>query len=419
MLYWEDDLGTINQALHGSLLSVPEYDWHPPLSFAFTRIWMSLAHLTGAPGEEFALRTPFCAVAALAAPLAFVLARRLGLATISAAGAGAVTAAAPLLLWIDRDIRAYALLEPIVLASHLMMLRALDRDRARDWTAWAVLAALGMWTHYAAIPIAAVQTLLAQAKRGTRSLRPSLVGLGAFGLWLPVLPIFLHHLTVPLGHHMEAVQLNVRPVALTAPAYALFGLVLGHTTFPWRFPIVVPVGLACTGLAIAAARRAGRDLVAWWPLVFGIALPIVLADATPLRMPRYHGAACAMLAIALAQGAEALFARRKDLALLLASIIIIGIARSDANLFLGREYHFLYPLRPWLEVKAKLGDKPVIWIGEGEALAKHYGIQLVDHGSPPPKLREEIDLVPDPDMDERERWTGRKRELKVVVFSWR
>src|SRR5262249_18459009 len=210
---------------------------------------------------------------------------------------------------------------------------------ARDWAAWAVLAALGMWTHYAAIPIAAAQTLLAQAKRGTRSFRPSIAGLGAFGLWLPVLPIFLHHLTVPLGHHMEAVQPNLSPVALTAPAYALFGLVLGHTTFPWRFPIVVPVGLACAGLVISAARRAGRDLVAWWPLAFGVVVPIVLADTTPLRMPRYHGAACALLAVALAQGAEALFARRKDLALLLASIIIIGIARSDANLFLGREYH--------------------------------------------------------------------------------
>ncbi len=373
MCYWEDDLGTINQARRwetlADLLRPNAADWHPPLTWVFARAWMAVTGLSGLPGEELAMRLPFCVAGALAAPLAWAIARRVGLATIAALGTGVAVAVAPLLLWVDRDIRGYALLTPLVLASHLFLLRTLAEKRHREGCTWAVLAALAMWTHYVAIPIGAAQGLVLLLR--FRSARPFAWGALALVLYAPWLPALREHLTsLPLGSHQAEVQVNVPPIVLTSPAYALFGLVLGHATFPWRFEVVVPIGLACAALVVAAAVRARREGT-WMPLVFGVVVPVVLAAASPLRMPRYHVAACPMLMIALAQGASEMWERKRWLGVGLAVVVGLGIARSDVNLGMGREYHFLYPLRPWDEI-AKRVTAPVAWRGPGSDVADHY-----------------------------------------------
>lgn len=374
MDYWVDDVGTVAQAHRIDSLAaalVATNDWHPPLSFLFTKLWLALAGLTGAPGEELAVRAPFLVVGALAVPLAWLLARRLlteRLPTERDGGWALVVAFAvavhPLLVWSDRDIRGYALLVPLALATTVFWLRALESRRARDWAGFVVFAALACWDHYNAIPYTA--TLLALGfLEGAR--RPSVIAGAAilvlFAAWLPAMRE--HLTTINFAKHQANVQLAVSPVALTAPCYVLFGMVLGHTVFPWNLAVVLPAGLATAWLALRGAGL--REPSARRVTVLGLVLPVLTAAATSFKMPRYHVAAVPLLLVLVVRGA----ARTKRGRLLLA-VVLAAMVFSDVELLRGREHHFLFPRHPWTEANRRVRARPAPVVAEPGAFRYGY-----------------------------------------------
>src|SRR5262249_21366810 len=153
-----------------------------------------------------------------------------------------------LLLWCDRDLRAYALLGPLALGCVLEWLRAVDEERPRDWAGFVVLGSLAMWTHYNAIPLVGTLLLVALLEDRSKWKRPVIAGACVFLLYAPWLRGFWTHFTeIDLASHRAHVQLAVSPVPLTAPLFVLFGIVLGHSVFPWNALVVVPVALAAVG----------------------------------------------------------------------------------------------------------------------------------------------------------------------------
>lgn len=362
MDFWADDLGTV-WAAHdltlGTALRAHPSEAHPPLSFLVTKLWFALAGITGAPGEELLARLPFLVLGSLAVPLAWLVARRLLDRERWAVAAAGLTALSPLLLWCDRDVRAYALFTPFALATVHAWLRALDDGPPRAWARFVGLAALALWTHYNAIPLVGALLLAALLERGRAGWRrPVLAGVAILVLYSPWLPAFWTHFTRPdLEAHRAHVQLAIPPVALTAPAYVLFGLVLGHSVFPWDAAIVVPVGLACILLGSSAIVRA-RETGCFRAPLLGLALPVAGAAATTFKMPRYYAPYAPLLAILLLSGLERLEAKARRVALALGAVLLLGTLASDANLLRGRELHFLYPRHPWRDLRRLAASDP-------------------------------------------------------------
>jgi hypothetical protein len=380
--FWEDDIGTITDIRRitslAEFLRASPVSGHPPLGFLFGKVAFALLGVSGRAGEELLCRAPFLIAGALAVPLAWAVARRLSEGWVPLAVAAA-TALSPLLLWCDRDIRGYALLAPLSLATALFWLRAQDEDRPRDWACFVAFATLTAWDHYNALPFVAALLLVGALERRDRPVRPILAGVAILALYAPWLPALREHLRmIELGRHSEQVQLHIPPVALTSPLYVLFGLVLGYTVFPWSVVVVLPVALAGAALTAAGLARA-RAESCWRVPLLGLALPVAGAAATTFHMPRYYVAYVPFLFLLLARGAQSLMARSRA-ALVLPLVLLAGVVVSDADLLLGRQYHFLYPLRPWREAAAivRANPAPVVAILD-RPFATTYVPDLVAH----------------------------------------
>jgi hypothetical protein len=443
MSYWVDDLGTLAQAhridsIAAALVADPK-DWHPPLSFLFAKAWLLLSGLSGKPGEELAVRAPFLVLGALAVPLVFLVARRmLERGALPVAFAVAVH---PLLVWSDRDIRGYALLVPLALAATLFWLRAADRAKGSpvlDRCVFVFFAALACWDHYNAIPFAAA--LLALDFLEGRRITAILSGIAILGLFAPWLPAMKEHLeTIPFGKHEGHVQLAVKPVAVTAPCYVLFGMVLGYTVFPWNLPVVIPAALSSLVLAFQGFLGA-RGLRERRAAFLGLLLPVAGAAATSFKMPRYHVASVPFLLVLLARGAG-----RTTLGPRIFAVLVAAMIFSDVELLRGREHHFLFPLHPWREAEAVVRARPapvvgppgpLTWLYVGDLSAGDPAVApvgsscwlLVDEqtteadeqretaGLEAKGLRatDDVPLLVDPDHEARDRFVERGVREKVV-----
>ncbi len=369
-------------------------------------------------------------------PLAFLVARRmLERGALAVAFAVSVN---PLLVWSDRDIRGYALLVPLALAATLFWLRAADAGKERlawrDHALFVLFAALACWDHYNAIPFMAALLAL-DFLEGRRS-ASILSGLAVLALFAPWLPAMKEHLeTIPFGKHEEHVQLALKPVALTAPCYVLFGMVLGYTVFPWNLPVVIPAALASLVLVFQGLVGA-RGLRERRAALLGLLLPVAGAAATSFKMPRYHVASVPFLLVFLARGAA-----RTTQGPRIFAVVVAAMMFSDVELLRGREHHFLFPLHPWREAEAVVRARPArvegppgpfTWVYAADLAVAPVGSScwlLVDEQTTEEDERreragleeeglhatgEDLPLLVDPDHEARARFVQRGTREKVV-----
>jgi uncharacterized membrane protein len=127
---------------------------HPVASYAIQGAWIGVAGHT-----EFALRFVSAWFGSLAVPLAYALARRLGLPRLTAAAAAAFVAISPYAIWHSQDARMYSISLALTLASMLLMLEALMGRRRWAWAAYVVVTWLALQTHYYAAYIVVAQNL--------------------------------------------------------------------------------------------------------------------------------------------------------------------------------------------------------------------------------------------------------------------
>ena len=126
----------------GQIWEMTSVDVHPPLYYFCLKLW-SLVFGT----SEVALRAMSVTLGALAILLAFWLLKRwFGLRK-----AGVLTlflSLSPLLIRYSQEMRMYMLAFLIVVGATLVLDVALKERRKWAWGLYAVLVALGMWTHY-------------------------------------------------------------------------------------------------------------------------------------------------------------------------------------------------------------------------------------------------------------------------------
>jgi hypothetical protein len=263
-------------------------DIHPPLYYALLHGWRALAG-----GSEFAL-----AFLSLWFGLAHVaLVAHLGLRFYRPQVgllAALLAAVSPLGVWYSQEVRMYTLGAFWLLLLPIVMARFLRKDdRGWRWPmAYAVLAALGLWTlYYSAFALVALNLLvLAWLARQPRRLGRWLAAqVGVILLYAPWLP---HALRQALDPPVPPWRQVTDPLTLVATAVNEVGVALlaGQSLEPRSW---WPWGLLGWGLALAAwalpdrfepGRRRGT-----WLLLTSLVGPLLLIVLASLTLtPLYH-----------------------------------------------------------------------------------------------------------------------------------
>lgn len=192
-------------------------DVHPPLYYFCLKVWSMIFGTS-----EFALRFMSVMMAGVAMFFAYFLIKRwFGKKTASVGTL--LLSISPLLIRYSQEMRMYALAFLIVIWATLMLDIALKSRKKVAWVGYAVLVALGMWTHYftALVWIAELVYIIRYLRRveGKKYDRNVLwVYPLAMGLFLPWVPSFLSQvMTVQAGFWISEITL-VTPISFLSEA---------------------------------------------------------------------------------------------------------------------------------------------------------------------------------------------------------
>jgi mannosyltransferase len=218
-------------------------------------------------GDGF-LRLPSAAFAIATVPATMLVARRLG-GDVAAAVAGLVVALNGFVTLFGQQVRGYSLTMLLAAVAALMLLRALDSGRRRDWALWALTIAALPYTHLLGVLIVVAQVaslaLYPWRRLPVRPLAASLIAAGV--LWLP-LAIF-----VKIGDHDRTSWVAPLGRALLRESVEKLA---GNMTM---FLLLVVAALVVFGALVATLRRdRARSEEAWrlaLPLCW-VAIPPVL-----------------------------------------------------------------------------------------------------------------------------------------------
>jgi hypothetical protein len=196
------------------------------------------------------LRVPSLLAGVATVPLVYVLGiRTVGRRSAAVIGAG-LFALSPLATFYATEARAYSLMVLLVVLSTLALLRALDTNDARWWTALAIAIAAALYTHYTCIFVLATQAGWALFTRRDR-IRPLLIAHGAaLAAFLPWIPSFLDDRNSAYESWIE----KLHPFTFTNALNDIGRLADGGPNAALR---VVPGNAALALLAISAALAVG------------------------------------------------------------------------------------------------------------------------------------------------------------------
>ena len=264
--FWLDESFTVDLVRRpfGDMLStVARTESTPPLYYVLVWLWAK------AFGDgEAALRSLSALFGTLAVPVAWRAARewfspRAGLL------AAALVAFNPFFVWYSQEARSYALLALMAALSLLFLGRALRERTGRACASWALVAALGLCTHYFAAFLLVPEAIwLVWATRE----RAAFAAAGALAAVIAALaPLAIHQRD--LGHTAFIADLGLGRRIVDLPKKLVTGE-LGTPT-----PLIGPLAglIAAAAIAYALRERPARMLIA---LAASAALvPLVLAVA--------------------------------------------------------------------------------------------------------------------------------------------
>ncbi len=239
---WRDEAFTaiVVQRGVGSLLDAVRNDSAPPLAYLLDHLVASV------PASPAALRLVPAIAGAAGIPLVAALARRIGGDRAGVAGA-LLAAVAPALLLAARDARMYALATTLMLASTLLLWRAVETPRPLRWSAYVVVTAAALYTDYFALLAVAAQlvavplVLRAGARRALMACAAAAIAVATLTPWLLV----AH---TQLTHTQSAFWVPPLGFASTTGTFVQF--FSGPPVDPW-VPLK-PVLQTLQGLAVAA-----------------------------------------------------------------------------------------------------------------------------------------------------------------------
>ena len=365
----------------GQIWEMTSVDVHPPLYYFCLKLW-SLVFGT----SEVALRTMSVTLGALAILLAFWLLKRwFGLRK-----AGVLTlflSLSPLLIRYSQETRMYMLAFLIVVGATLVLDVALKERRKWAWGLYALLVALGMWTHYftALVWLAELGYLIYYMRRHGRQEAVFWVYPLAVALFLPWVPSFLRQvasvqagfwiaevsLVTPLNFWAEGLSYTEASAAtgwLAMGLLAVMGLTVGLLVRGWRKrKLAENEARVQAGTKVERTNSEREGLRELLTLVVVPPVLLMLVSLPPLSstyMTRYvvYSAGLLMVVVGLAvvwgweQAASKVARRgewgRRGAAVMLAALTLVvagvGIYKVDTRENTGEVYGVMTAMRPEL-----------------------------------------------------------------------
>ncbi len=311
-----------------------DVDPHPPLYYYLLHYYLPFA---GA--SELALRflSVFFGTATVA--LVYALGRKMFSARVGVLAA-AVAAFAPFAVHYSQEVRMYALVMFLGTLTLYAFVKLLEQETRARWIFFAAAMLLAQYTLYQAAFLWVAQGIF---------LLPFLRARFAFiARWLAVaLAVILLFLPWLLTHSASAAA-DVRDVAgevtlMSLPTFFArgFAAISAGVTIPVPTALwIAALYAALIALALVLLRRAGAANARDWLLIAAIILPILALYPVYYLLPLYRGRlfalACIPFVLLLARSADALIARARVAALLLA--LSIGAAFA----FALNDYYFRY-----------------------------------------------------------------------------
>lgn len=266
--FWVDELDELIAAADhiGSVMTAP--DGFPPLSALLHHIWLWFGSFETV--RWLAVAYGLGAVVLLALAAARIGGRRAGVIAL------AIGAVSPLLIWHSQELRSYSLLMLVVAASLLAMLRAVESDRRSDWMVYAVVSAIGLWTHYFyALTVGAAMIWLWSRRRSLGSIRPAVEAhVVIFLLALPLLALVSGDISYQATYHASNATAEQSTFGLGALGYTIFSFFSGYSLGPSSralhdeslgtalrsgWPWILLFAVLVIPLSVWAIRRSMRD----------------------------------------------------------------------------------------------------------------------------------------------------------------
>ena len=123
------------------IVALTAADIHPPLYYLLLHIWLVFGQ------SEVAMRSLSAAIGLLSVAALYGLGRDLWGQTAGLLAA-MLLAVSPLHIWYSQETRMYGLMALWAILSSWLMFRAWERGGRLNWAGYALVAALGMYTHY-------------------------------------------------------------------------------------------------------------------------------------------------------------------------------------------------------------------------------------------------------------------------------
>ena len=357
---WYDEINALRSfAIHGPGAIVGNY--FDPVNHTFHTLlsWVSITALAHAP-LEIAARVPALLFSLATIPVLYLLAKRAAgvRAGIIAAGLSAIL---PVLVLEGVDARGYSMVIFFAACSTLALMCALERESPWLWTLYALLAALGVWTHFAAAFVQVghaswiVLQMIRRRKVGThtRALAAiALAGVMSIALYAPALPDFLNL----LGERDTFAATGADQFTLLSEEGYHALLQLGGS---WNLVAALPgLALFLLGLVISMRTRESRCAAAL--LLLGLPLfAITVAISGTWVYARFMLFAMPGAVFLIAMGIDGLFRRHVALGVL-AGVLMLAAAAFDLARRPPRQ-----PLRESVEIAAQRVQRgePVLALG--------------------------------------------------------
>lgn len=292
--------------------------WNGPLYYILLRGWLLLAG-----DSEFATRYTSLFFGVLAAPLTWVVGRRLAGRATGLAGA-ALVALSPYLVWYAQELKMYALVLALGLLSTYLYCRALDEGRWQWWLGHVIVTSLLMYTHLLAVLLLASQALWFIV--GWRQYRPRwpawLADLAA--LTLPYLPLAVWQLPLLLSDF----QTGHPFYALDDILQILFLAFSRGVAAPWTPLAMGAFLLPLLGGVTLRSRNGYRGvavLLLW--LVAPVLGVYLISLSTPVFTDRYLIYVTPAYALLLARGLATIGQRWRPAQVLLALLLVFVLAQ--------------------------------------------------------------------------------------------
>lgn len=363
-------------------------DVHPPLYYWSLKLWQMVFG-----SSEIALRSLSMVMVGIAIVFVYLLVRK-AFGTRVGAWVMALLALSPMLIRYSEEARMYGMAMAIVAAATYLLVDVTEKPTNKKWVVYAVLVALGMWTHYYTAIMWIAHWVWRYVTVRQRTIKQTAkVFWTKEWVWAHVLAVALF---LPWMPHMLKQMANVqgggfwiRPITATTPFNFLTNITLyreNHEATSWLAVLMLAVmAIIIVAVAVSSRRLRGEQralqqlfmVMSFVPLV--LLLMLSLPPLRPSFVDRYLLPSIPFWFAMIGVGVATLLARRKStIAIPTVAILFVALSLGVAHVYAIGNYNKNgndpLPVRQTVREMQRLGaeGQPILSSSSWRFYEMHY-----------------------------------------------